>query len=74
MVLTKRGKPVECLHCGKNHWVKDCPTATFAQKKAAFERAEAVWAKRNAERAEKTKAADEQTIKQTPQVEGQVHL
>ena len=29
VVLTKRGKPVKCLHCEKNHWVKDCPTATL---------------------------------------------
>ena len=21
VVLTKRGKPVKCLHCNKNHWV-----------------------------------------------------
>ena len=65
---------MECLHCTKNHWVKDCPTAIPAQKKAALEKAQAEWAKRNTKRAEKTMAAEKQMDKQTQQVEGRMHL
>ena len=31
-LLSKTGKPITCYHCGQNHYVQQCPTASDAEK------------------------------------------